>query len=138
MKEVLNYKFDSLKHCKTRLYYHVVLATKYRKPVLEGIEGKVEETFKEIETQGKFKVIEGRVGEGDHVHILLRVRPSASIGWVIFRLKQLSTHKLWEEEKKRLKKYYWKQGKRILWSEGYFAESVGSNIEAVTNYILNQ
>lgn len=134
----LDYSFDSLKHAKTRLYYHVVLVTKYRKPALKGLESEIRDIFNGIDSHGKFRIAEFACDGGDHVHLLLRVRPSVSIAWVIGRLKQTSQRELWSAHANELQKFYWKRKKRMLWSDGYFCESVGHDIEIVTRYIQEQ
>ena len=134
----LDYSFDSLKHAKTRLYYHVVLVTKYRKPVLTGLEADVEQIFKDMDSQGKFRIVEFACDGGDHVHLLLKVRPSVSIAYVVGRLKQISQRELWTSHSGELKKFYWKKKKHMLWSDGYFCESIGHDIEIVSRYIREQ
>ena len=136
--EELDYSIDNLKHAKTRLYYHVVLVTKYRKPALTGLEADVKHIFKDIDSHGKFRIVEFACDGGDHVHLLLRVRPSVSIAWVVSRLKQISQRELWKTHENILQKFYWKKKKRMLWSDGYFCESVGHDIEIVTRYIQQQ
>ena len=126
--EKLDYSFDGLKHAKTRLYYHVVLVTKYRRPALQELESDVERAFRNVDPRGKFRIVEFACDGGDHVHLLLRVRPSVSVSWVVDRLKQESQHELWTSHEGVLQEYYWKRGKRLLWSDGYFCESVGHDI----------
>ena len=136
--EKLAYSFDGLKHVKTRLYYHVVLVTKYRRPALRGLELDVERVFRSVDSRGKFRIVEFACNGGNRVHLLLRVRPSVSVSWVVGRLKQESQHELWTSHKGVLQEYYWKRGKRLLWSDGYFCESVGHDIEMVSRYIREQ
>ena len=81
-------KFDSLSHVKLSLCYHIVLATKYRRPCLEGLEHSVyvsmSKTLKEMRVR-----IEGMaIDHGDHIHLMIRSRdPRLSIGRIVMRLK---------------------------------------------------
>lgn len=107
---------------KHRLEYHIVLTTKYRKKCLSEIEGRVKESFFRS-SDSKLRVSEVGVDQ-DHVHVVVSVHPSLSVSTVVSRLKQLTTYWLWSVEGESLSKYYW-GSKRLLWSGGYFAESVG-------------
>ena len=59
----------------------------------------------------------------DHIHILLEYKPKDSISNIVKILKQQSTYYLWLKYNDYLKQYFWK--KKIIWSEGYFASSIG-------------
>lgn len=73
----------------------------------------------------------------DHVHLLISYKPDISISSIVRCMKQESTFGLWKRHEFYLKQHYWKR--KILWSEGYFACSIGqvsqTTIEA---YIRNQ
>lgn len=73
----------------------------------------------------------------NHVHILLSYDPKISVSIISKYLKQYSTYHLWKKYDKYLSKQYWK--KKLLWSDGYFACSIGQvSQETIENYILNQ
>ena len=73
----------------------------------------------------------------NHVHILLSYDPKISVSIISKYLKQYSTYHLWKKYDKYLLKQYWK--KKLLWSDGYFACSIGQvSQETIENYILNQ
>lgn len=73
----------------------------------------------------------------DHVHILLQYNPQDSVTKIASVLKQYSTYHLWKRHPDFLKKHYWKE--RTLWSDGYFAASIGTVSQAVIEkYIENQ
>lgn len=131
-------KYNSLSHSKTRLHYHIVLATKYRKKVLNLIE--CEEIIKESVSQCQGTQLRdyGVENTYDHIHLVISLKPSVSIGSFVKRFKQLSTHKAWAENAVELGKVYWGNKKR-LWSSGYFAESLGCVSEdIVLEYVKNQ
>ena len=121
---------------KHRLEYHIVLTTRYRKKCLTTIEDKVKESFFRS-SSSKLRVSEVGV-EQDHVHVVVSVHPSLSVSTVVSRLKQLTTYWLWLVEEEELSKYYW-GSKRLLWSGGYFAESVGRvSRETILDYVRGQ
>ena len=121
---------------KHRLEYHIVLTTKYKKKCLSEIEGKVKESFFRL-SEKKLRVSEVGIDQ-DHVHLVVSVHPSLSVSTVVSRLKQLTTHWLWSVEGESLSKYYW-GSKRLLWSSGYFAESVGRmSRDTVLDYVRGQ
>ena len=131
-------KFDSLSHAKLSLRYHIVLATKYGKPCLEGLEQSVyasmSKTLKEMPVRIESMVVD----QGNHVHLMIRIRnPKLSIGHIITRLKQQSTYDLWKSHYDKLRQCY--RGKEHkLWSNGYFAETIGHDANAANNGIEKQ
>ena len=102
-------------HCHNRRKYclkvHIVLVTKYRKPLLTG---NVSSSVKTIFTD-----------------IAERICDSVK------ECKQRSTYYLWKQFANVLKNKYWR--KKILWSDGYFACSIGEVSEStIQHYIKNQ
>lgn len=121
---------------KHRLEYHIVLTTKYRKKCLSEIEGKVKESFFRS-SDSKLRVSEVGIDQ-DHVHVVVSVHPSLSVSTVVSRLKQLTTYWLWSVEGESLSNYYW-GSKKVLWSGGYFAESIGRvSRDTVLDYVRGQ
>lgn len=103
---------------------------------MSEIEGKVKESFFRS-SDSKLKVSEVGVDQ-DHVHVVVSVHPSLSVSTVVSRLKQLTTYWLWLVEEEELSKYYW-GSKRLLWSGGYFAESIGRvSRDTVLDYVRGQ
>lgn len=87
---------------------------------------------------GGFEVLEFSCDLGDHVHVVLRLSPNVSVSQVVRRLKQLTTLDLWSRHETVFKKQYWKR-KRILWSAGYYASTVGEvSRDTVLNYVRKQ
>lgn len=73
----------------------------------------------------------------DHVHILLDYKPDMAVSNIIRMLKQYSTYDLWKTDSTYLEQKYWKQ--KILWSDGYFACSIGQvSSKTIEQYIQNQ
>lgn len=73
----------------------------------------------------------------DHIHILLQYPPNDSIRKIVSILKQESTYYIWEKYAGFLRYYYWAE--HTLWSDGYFAASVGdASVETIRKYIVSQ
>mgnify|MGYP006361450833 CR=1 FL=1 len=75
----------------------------------------------------------------DHVHILLQYNPTDSITHIVSMsiLKQHSTYLSWQQHSALLEHHYRK--KHVLWSDSYFAASIGTVSQAVIKrYIENQ
>ena len=114
--------YECYSHCKTRMRYHIILTTKYRRKCLDSIKDQVLETF-------KYK---------DHIHLLVSFPPQYSISQTINCLKQCTTNYLYREYEPSLRRFYWKK-KRVLWSDSYFCSTIGTvSEEKVTSYIENQ
>lgn len=125
------------RHSCFLLQYHMVLVTKYRHPVIDGVVktclySKIRSIFKE---RG-LEILELN-GEADHVHILFEADPLTAPGELANVLKTQTSRfvrKAYGET--ILKKYYWKP---YFWSESYFVTTVGENsLVAVREYIKNQ
>lgn len=109
---------------KNRIETHVVLTTKYRRKALFGVEELLKESFQRSCFGQKWDVIASGVEDGNHVHLAIRSHPTIAPSEIIARIKQITTHDLWEKEKEHMKKFYWKK-KRLLWGNGYFIDSIG-------------
>jgi putative transposase len=78
--------------------------------------------FESIASNSDFEM-EVMETDRDQVHFLTGYIPGLSITQIVRRLKQESTRQLWLLHPSLLRKQYWYQ--RILWSDGYFACSIG-------------
>jgi putative transposase len=73
----------------------------------------------------------------DHVHFLIRYIAGLPIAQIVRRLKQESTHQFGLLHPALLRKQY--GCLRILWSDGYFACSIGeASSETIRQYILSK
>ncbi len=71
----------------------------------------------------------------DHLHMLIQIKPKESVSSVVQLLKGGSS-KVIRSEYPDLEEYLWGDS---FWSDGYFAESVGTvNEEIIKQYIKNQ
>ena len=125
------------RHSCFLLQYHMVLVTKYRKPVLTGkVKDLVYGTIREIFEEKGMNILEMN-GEPDHIHILYESDPFTAPGSLANIIKtKTSRFARKEYVDTLLKKYYQKP---LFWSQSYFVTTVGENtFDAVTNYIRNQ
>ena len=128
--------YDSIAHSKTRLRYHIIFSTKYRRNCLEPVRDEVLESFRYGESISDYKILTMNL-EGDHIHFLLKWKPSLSIEQVVHRMKQCSTVYLWDHCGPHFKKFYW--GTRSIWTGGYFCSTIGEVSEAnIISYIEAQ
>ena len=130
-------KYQTYNHAKTRLRYHLIFSTKFRRKCLNAIHDVVINAFKKVEQKSNFDILAIELDE-NHVHMLVSFKPSYSIEQVVRRLKQMSTFYIYQEEHDYLKKFYWKN-KNILWTHGYFCSTIGEVSEQkIIEYIKNQ
>jgi putative transposase len=129
-------RFQSIGHAKTRLRYHVIFSTKYRRKCLGAVKEDVLASFKYAEEKSDFKILIMNL-EDDHIHFLLKFKPALSITQVVSRMKQLSTWYLWQKQEAHFRNYFWKKNK--IWTGGYFVSTIGEVSEAnILEYIKNQ
>jgi putative transposase len=114
----------------TRLTYHVVFATRYRRPTIkEDIQERLYEYIGGILRGKKGHLIEIG-GVEDHVHILAGLSPSLAVSDVIRDVKAASSK--WVKEERETEAFEWQK-------KGFGAFSVSyDRVEAIRNYIRNQ
>ena len=75
--------------------------------------------------------------EKDHIHVLLSYDTIDRVCDIVKIVKQETTYYLWHKYGSLLSKQYWK--KKIFWSDGYFACSIGKVSSAtIKKYIESQ
>jgi len=139
MKNKRKNKYRSVNRSTTRLHYHIVLYFKYRKNITSVIG---EDSIKSLldSAVGKCSGVKCHaIGvDGDQVHMVVSCPPYWSPSSVVGRIQQLSTHRAWDKYGKELSTIYYGK-KRMLWSDGYFCETIGNVSEdKVLDYVLNQ
>lgn len=126
-------------HYKGRLVYHIIFSTKFRRKCLIGIEDIVYDAFKYCESKSHFSIHTMKCDK-DHIHLLVEIKPTYSLGQTISRMKQMTTSYLYHNEISyaKLRQFYW--GKRLkVWTHGYFASTIGEVSEKIVwQYIENQ
>lgn len=128
--------YISTNRSKHYLKVHIILVTKYRKPLLTGtLDTDIKSIFHSIESSSDFE-IEVFESDLDHIHFLIRYIPRLSISQIVRRLKQVSTQRIWRLHPS-LRQHYWYRN--LFWSDGYFACSIGeASPDTIRQYILTQ
>ena len=125
-----------LSHCVYRCDYHIVIVTKYRKKVFnEGIFAYFKIRLAEITEHYPLIKIKEVNHDKDHIHFLVSIPPTMTVGKAIGLIKQNTARNL-KQKFPFLKEVYW--GTDAIWSEGYFASTVGVNDAVIKKYIENQ
>ncbi len=122
-------------HSKHALAIHLVWCVKYRRTVLTRAVGdRLKEIITEIATAQGCEVISIET-DVDHVHVLLRLKPSHSLSKIVQLLKGKSAYILFRE-------FAWLKNRLWgghLWSPSYYAATVGgAPIEKIKQYIESQ
>ena len=112
--------------------YHLVFIPKYRKRVLQGkVAWRLKGLFYEACRINLWWIEEIKVMP-DHVHVLIQAQPTETVAQVVQRLKGGSSYVI-RREFPELEEFLWGDS---FWSDGYFAETVGSqNLAALKKYI---
>ena len=114
----------------TKLTYHVIFSTKYRKPVItDQLHGRLYEYIGGAIRSMKGSLIEIG-GVADHVHLLTRISPTKAVSDFIRELKANSSK--WLNELDDVKR-------KFEWQKGYSAFTVSySQTDSVRNYLRGQ
>ncbi len=122
----------SVYHCQ----YHLVLVTKYRKQVFnEGIFAYFKMKLAEITEHYPSLKFEEVNHDKDHIHLLISVPPTMTVGRAVGIIKQNTAREL-KQKFPFIKSIYW--GTDAVWSEGYFVSTVGVNEAIIKKYIEYQ
>ena len=121
---------------KYSLKVHIVLVTKYRKQLLQGSIDDVKQKILDIANTRGYEIIAMETDK-DHMHFLLSYDATDRVCDIVKIVKQETTYYLWQKYNSVLSKQYWK--KKIFWSDGYFACSIGEVSSAtIQKYIESQ
>ena len=122
---------------KYNLKVHIVLVIKYRKQLLKGsISDDVKQKIFEIANTRGYEIIAMETDK-DHIHFLISYDTTDRVCDIVKIIKQETIYYLWKKYSSFLSKQYWK--KRILWSDGYFACSIGEvSAATIKKYIKSQ
>ena len=137
IKQKQDFEYASFNHAKTRLRYHIIFSTKFRRKCLNEIRDIVLDSFRYAESISHFRILVMEL-DNDHIHFIVSFPPAYSIEQTVRRMKMISTNYVYERCENYLKKFYWKD-KRLLWTHGYFCSTIGEVSEqTVKHYIENQ
>lgn len=94
---------------KYSLKVHIVLVTKYRKPLLNGsIADDVKQKIFDIANTKGYKIIAMETDK-DHMHFLLSYDTTDRVCDIVKAVRQETTHYLWQKYTSRLSSQYWKK-----------------------------
>ena len=125
-----------LSHCVYHCDYHIVVVTKYRRKIFnEGVFAYFDEKLAELTSHYPLIRIKEVNHDKDHVHLLISVPPTMSVGKVVGLIKQNTAREM-KQKFPFVKEVYW--GTEAVWSEGYFVSTVGINERLIQQYIENQ
>jgi putative transposase len=123
---------------KTKIKYHVILVTKYRRNCLrDDIMGTCIELITTRLEQMRCNLIAIRGDTSNHIHIMFEAKPAQSVSLIVQILKQLTTYHIWRnmDFAVYLREYYWH--KNYLWSSGYFCSTTGNASSAIIEEYIN-
>lgn len=118
------------------LQYHLVLVTKYRKPVITGhLEVALQEYVQQYFKKQGLVILELNTMP-DHIHILFEAPPQLTLANFVNAFKSASSRRMRAQFSEHLKPYYWKP---YFWSMSYFIATVSErSTKAVKQYIKHQ
>ena len=133
----VNSNYNRHNRRKYSLKVHIVLVTKYRKQLLKGsIADDVKQKILDIANTRIYEIITMETDK-DHIHFVLSYDATDRVCDIVKIVKQETTYYLWQKYTSVLSKQYWK--KKIFWSDGYFACSIGEVSSAtIQKYIESQ
>ena len=122
---------------KYNLKAHIVIVTKYRKQLLKGtIADDVKQKILDLCNSNGWNIIAMETDK-DHIHFLIGYDTTYRVCDIVKVIKQQTTYHLWQKYSSFMSKQYWK--KKIFWSDGYFACSIGEVSSAtIQKYIESQ
>ena len=111
--------------------------TKYRKQLLKWtIADDVKQKILDLCNSNGWNIIAMETDK-DHIHFLIGYDTTYRVCDIVKVIKQQTTYYLWQKYSNFLSKQYWK--KKIFWSDGYFACSIGEVSSAtIQKYIESQ
>ena len=128
---------NTMNHSAFRIYFHLVLAMKYRHKCLTAqMLERMKVVFQDVLQKWGCTLVEFG-GEADHIHLLFESDPTVKPSDLVKNLKSVSARLMRKEYAKHLAPFYWKP---YFWNRAYALISVGgrANIETLLKYIENQ
>ncbi len=128
--------YRRMSHCVFYCDYHLVWPTKYRRSIFNpGVQAYLKDSLKALPEHRPDIIIKEVNTDQDHIHLLVSIPPTVSVGSVI-RLVKSNTARDLNKQFPHLRKIYW--GTQSLWSAGYFVSTVGVNEQLIRRYIQKQ
>lgn len=122
-------------HSVFNINFHLVLTTKYRRPVItDNISERAREIFEYIGPTYKVNVVEWN-HDRDHIHVLLTAEPKTCMSKFLNAYKSASS-RLLKKEFPEIRQRLWKE---MFWSRSFCLLSAGgAPIETIKQYIQTQ
>lgn len=123
-------------HSVSKIGYHLIWCTKYRKPVLVNeVELTVRNIIGQACTEYGWRCVELEIMP-DHVHLFIQTSPSDTPVYIVKTLKSLTAVAVFSTFPKLKSQKFWGSG---LWSKGSYYATVGDvSQETIIKYIQNQ
>ena len=119
----VNSNYNRHNRRKYSLKVHIALVTKYYKQLLKSsVADDVKQKIFDIANTRGYEIIAMETDK-DHIHFLLSYDTTDRVCDIVKIVKQETTYYLWQKYNSVLSKQYWK--KKIFWSDGHFACSIG-------------
>ena len=131
------YKLDKTGNAVFSLFYHLVIAVKYRKEVFisDTLVSDVKTIFDTIAKDFDVNIIEQECGL-DHVHVLFKAKPTIDMIKFISVLKSHSSRDIRKKHKDFLQDKLWGDS---FWSPSYFLSTTGNvTVDILKNYVEQQ
>ena len=137
VQEKLGQTYYTNRHSCFLLQYHIVLITKYRRPVLTGaVKELIYQVIQDIFDEKDLVILEMN-GEADHIHILFEADPFTAPGTLVNVIKTKTSRYARKQYGDTILKESCQDS--LFWSNSYFTTIVNKNsLQLVQEYIKNQ
>jgi putative transposase len=127
-------EFQNLSHTVWECKYHIVWIPKCRRKVLYGeLRKHLGTILKGLAMQKESNILEGHLMP-DHIHILVSIPPKYSVAQVVGFIKGKSAIQIARTFNGRKQNFTGQH----FWARGYFVSTVGSDEDAIREYIKKQ
>lgn len=128
-------QLDTNNHSVFMLHYHLIMCTKYRNKVIDGvISNCLKEMFEKIAPAYNI-TLEEWTYDIDHVHVLFKGQPNTEISKFINAYKSVSS-RLIKKEFPQMRKSLWKE---MFWSQSFCLLTTGEvTVDIIKQYITSQ
>jgi putative transposase len=131
----MSMNFDSNNHSVFLLHYHLILAIKYRRDVIDDlISERLKEIFEYIQPNYNITLQEWN-HDHDHVHILMKAHPNTELSKFLNAYKSASS-RLIKKEFPSIREKLWKEA---FWSKSFcLLTTGGAPREVLKKYMESQ
>jgi len=130
-------ELDSSGNAVYSLMYHLIIVVKYRKEAFTSdmIAERCKDIIRKIIEDNNCEAVNMECGK-DHIHILLKTKPSTDIPKLVNIIKGYSSRIIREEFAEELKDILWGDA---FWSPSYYLATTGNvSLETLIDYVNRQ